>query len=227
MTKQKLMIIDDSRDIRESLVEIFQEEFEILQAENGQDGLDKIVDFDPDIVLLDVVMPIMDGFQTCLRLRQQEATKNIPIIFLTTKNEPQTETFGLELGADDFMHKPFNSDVLKARVKRRLEGAASAATGSVGETTELEGFLIEWDRQEISHGDERISLTTKELGLLRLFVQNKGRVLSRETILERVWADTYITDRTIDSHVKELRKKIPPLVTLLKTVYGAGYRLDL
>ena len=225
MSKKNLLIVDDSKDIRESLVEIFSDEFEILEAENGQVAIDKVNDFLPDIILLDIVMPKMDGFQTCLRLRQNESTKQVPIIFLTTKNEPQTETFGLELGADDFVNKPFNPDVLRARVKKRLE--AGTVGESVSEKTDMEGFVIYWDRQEISHGDEKISLTTKELGLLRLFVNNKGKVLSRDLILERVWSDTYITDRTIDSHVKELRKKIPPLVGMLKTVYGAGYRLDL
>ncbi len=97
----------------------------------------------------------------------------------------------------------------------------------MGEKTHLGDFTILWDRQEATLDDEAISLTTKEINLLRLFVQNNGKVLSREVILERVWSDTYITDRTIDSHVKELRKKIPPLVTMLKTVYGAGYRLDM
>jgi DNA-binding response OmpR family regulator len=97
----------------------------------------------------------------------------------------------------------------------------------LGNFTDLGDIRIYWDRQEATHGKERIPLTTKEIGLLRLFVENKGRLLTRNMILERVWSDTYITDRTIDSHVKELRKKIPPMVKLLKTIYGSGYRLDL
>jgi DNA-binding response OmpR family regulator len=173
--------------------------------------------------LLDIIMPKMDGLQTCLRLRQTEATRTLPIIFLTSKNEPSTEIFGLELGADDFIPKPFNKDVLKARIKKRLQGAEAA----VGETTELGDYKVHWIRQEASHGDEFIPLTTKENSMLRLFVENPGRVLTRDVILERVWSETYITDRTIDSHVKELRKKIPPLAKLLKTIYGTGYRLDL
>jgi DNA-binding response OmpR family regulator len=178
----------------------------------------------PDLVLLDIRMPRMDGFQTCLRMRQNERTRHIPIIFLTTHNEPQTESFGLDLGADDFVTKPFDTDVLRARVKKRLNGGRG---GSVGERTNLGDYVIHWERQEATHGDETIVLTTKEINLLRLFVHNAGRVLSREVILEKIWADTFITDRTIDSHVKELRKKLPPLVKLLKTVYGSGYRLDI
>ncbi|MCH7478609.1 MAG: winged helix-turn-helix transcriptional regulator, partial [SAR324 cluster bacterium] len=93
--------------------------------------------------------------------------------------------------------------------------------------TPLEDYTIHWDRQEVTCDEQRIPITTKEFRLLRLFVDNRGKVLSRNVILDKVWNETYITDRTIDSHVKELRKKIPPLVRMLKTVYGAGYRLDI
>ena len=226
MSKKKILIVDDSKDIREALVEIFAADYEMHEVVDGQAAIDSVESIQPDLILLDIMMPRMDGFQTCLRLRQMDVTRTIPIIFLTTKNEPQTETFGLELGADDFVHKPFNPDVLRARVKKRLDSGA-VAPKATGEQTKLDDYTIQWERQEILHGDVRISLTTKELGLLRLFVQNEGKVLSREVILDRVWSETYITDRTIDSHVKELRKKIPPLVSKLKTVYGAGYRLDL
>jgi two-component system, OmpR family, alkaline phosphatase synthesis response regulator PhoP len=147
----------------------------------------------------------------------------VPVIFLTSKTEPATEAFGLELGADDFIPKPFNKDVLRARIKKRLQGAAAA----VGEVTQIGEYKVHWSRQEASLDDVFIPLTAKEAGMLRLFVENPGRVLTRDIILERVWAETYITDRTIDSHVKELRKKLPPLSKMLKTVYGTGYRLDL
>ena len=224
MARNKLLIVDDEKDFREALEAVFSAEFECHTAKDGQEALDMVEELAPDLVLLDIRMPRMDGFQTCLRLRQNPKTRHIPIIFLTTHSEPQTESFGLDLGADDFVTKPFDADVLRARVKKRLNGGRQ---DSVGERTNLEAYVVLWERQEAVHGDETIFLTTKEINLLRLFVQNPGRVLSREVILERVWSDTFITDRTIDSHVKELRKKIPPLVRLLKTVYGAGYRLDI
>lgn len=224
MSLQKLLIVDDEQDIREALEAIFASDYEVHFAEDGMEALDRVQEIKPDLVLLDIMMPRMDGFQTCLRLRKDAATSRIPVIFLTTKSDSQTESFGLELGADDFISKPFNIEVLRARVKRRINGGGGEATG---ETTELGEYTVHWDRQEVICGDERIFLTTKEINLLRMFVQNPQRVLSREVILERVWSDTFITDRTIDSHVKELRKKIPPLVRLLKTVYGSGYRLDL
>ena len=224
MTQWKLLIVDDEPDIREALETVFSPDYEVHFAQDGVEALDQVREIEPDLVLLDIMMPRMDGFQTCLRLRQNEATRHIPIIFLTTKSEPQTESFGLDLGADDFIVKPFNVEVLKARVRRRMNGGHH---DTPGEVTKLGDYTVYWDRQEATRDDEHIILTTKEINLLRMFVQNPHRVLSRESILERVWADTFITDRTIDSHVKELRKKIPPLVKLLKTVYGAGYRLDL
>ena len=224
MSQRKLLIVDDEQDIREALEAIFSNEYDVHFAEDGVEALDRVREVKPDLVLLDIMMPRMDGFQACLRLRKDAATSHIPVIFLTTKSEPQTESFGLELGADDYIVKPFNIEVLRARVKRRMNGGSGEFTG---ETTQLGDYTIFWDRQEATCDDEKVVLTTKEVNLLRMFVQNPQRVLSREAILERVWSDTFITDRTIDSHVKELRKKIPPLVKLLKTIYGSGYRLDL
>ena len=219
-----LLIVDDEKENRDALTDIFSSEFEIETAKDGVEALEKAEALTPDLIILDILMPRMDGFQTCLKLRQNEKTRRVPIIFLTSKQEPETESFGLELGADDFVVKPFNKEVLKTRVKKRLSGVSR---DSVGEITEMGEFAIHWERHEAIHGEEHIPLTTKEIGLLKLFVENEGKLLSRSAILERVWADTYITDRTVDSHVKELRKKLPPLTKFLKTIYGSGYRLDL
>ena len=221
---KKLLIVDDEKENRDTLIDIFSSEFEVETAKDGLEALEKVKSLTPDLIILDILMPHMDGFQTCLKLRENEKTRRVPIIFLTSKHEPETESFGLELGADDFVVKPFNKEVLKTRVNKRLGGASREP---VGEITELGEYAIHWERHEAIHGEEHIPLTTKEIGLLKLFVENKGRLLSRSVILERVWADTFITDRTIDSHVKELRKKLPPLAKFLKTIYGSGYRLDL
>jgi len=227
MDRKSLLIVDDEPENRNALESIFSEEYTVHLARDGMEGFKMAQDLKPDLIILDIVMPRMDGFQTCLRLRKEEATQRTPIIFLTSKSEPETESFGLDLGADDFVAKPFNKEVLKIRVRKRLDATEPPPSNFGGKTTDLDDYTVIWDRQEVSHGEERIALTSKELGLLRVFVENKGKVLSRNAILERVWSDTYITDRTIDSHVKELRKKIPPMGRLLKTVYGSGYRLDL
>jgi two-component system, OmpR family, alkaline phosphatase synthesis response regulator PhoP len=220
---KRILIVDDEAENRQALLDLLSEEYEVLEAKDGVEALGAVPEFKPDLVLLDIVMPRMDGLQTCLRLRQNEDTRSLPVIFLTSKNEPSTEAFGLELGADDFIPKPFNKDVLKARIRKRLQGG----TAAVGEVTQIGEYKVHWSRQEASVDNSFIPLTAKEVGMLRLFVENPGRVLTRDVILERVWAETYITDRTIDSHVKELRKKLPPLAKMLKTVYGTGYRLDL
>ena len=225
MNRPKILVVDDEQDFRDSLKAIFANEFELHFAADGVRGLEKAKEIQPDLVLLDILMPRMDGFQTCLKLRQDEATRRIPVIFLTTKSEPESEAFGLELGADDFVTKPFHREVLLLRVKKRL-GHAQEPEGEEADTP-LEDYTIHWARQEVTCNEQRIPITTKEFRLLRLFVDNRGKVLSRNVILDKVWNETYITDRTIDSHVKELRKKIPPLVRMLKTVYGAGYRLDI
>ena len=224
MSEKKLLIVDDEQENRQALQDIFSEEYQVFTAKDGVEALERIGEVQPDLVMLDIMMPRMDGFQTCLRIRQQEATRNTPVIFLTPKAEPETESFGLDLGADDFVRKPFNKEVLKARVKKRL---TAQVADRISEMTALDDYIVEWDRHEVRYGEDAIALTAKEIGLLRLFVENRGRVLSRNLILEKIWSDTYITDRTIDSHVKELRKKIPPLINMLKTVYGSGYRLDL
>jgi DNA-binding response OmpR family regulator len=224
MEQKRLLIVDDEAENRTALQDIFAPDFEVHTAKDGVEALHAAETLLPHLILLDIVMPRMDGFQTCLKLRKNEATRHIPIVFLTSRNEPETETFGLDLGADDFVGKPFNKDVLKARINKRL---GAAARDPLGDYTELGDCRIYWERQEATRGEERIPLTTKELGLLRLFVENHGRLLTRNMILEKVWAETYITDRTIDSHVKELRKKLPPMAKLLKTIYGSGYRLDL
>lgn len=220
---KRILVVDDEAENRAALEDLFRGEYEVISARDGLEALERIQQAKPDLVVLDILMPRLDGLQTCHRLRQREETRGLPVILLTSKNEPQTEVFGLDLGADDFIPKPFNKEVLRARVKKRLSGAAA----QIDEVTALGDYDVHWNRQEARHGEDTIPLTAKEMGMLRLFVENKGRVLSRDAILEKVWAEIYITDRTIDSHVKELRKKIPPLAKLLKTVYGSGYRLDL
>ena len=115
-----LLIVDDEKENRDALIDIFSSEFEIETAKDGVEAIEKTESQTPDLIILDILMPRMDGFQTCLKLRQNEKTRRVPIIFLTSKSEPETESFGLELGADDFVTKPFNKEVLKTRVNKRL-----------------------------------------------------------------------------------------------------------
>ncbi len=225
MKQAKILIVDDEQDNLELIKDIFVSEYDVRVASNGEKAIEIALEWHPDLILLDVVMPNLDGFQVCLKLRQKSAMRGVPIIFLTNKNDPASESFGLELGAEDFITKPFDKEVLKSRVKKRI-GILFPKTYI--ENTEIGDCVVLWDRQEVQLPDkEQLPLTSKEAALLRMLVDNNARVLTREKILEELWDDTYITDRTIDTHVKDLRKKIPPLAKLLKTIYGAGYRLDL
>lgn len=224
MPQPRLLIIDDEPSYHLTLQALFHREYELRCAKEGAAGISEAEDWQPDLILLDVIMPGLDGFQVCLRLRRNEKTRHIPIIFLTGREDPESESLGLELGAEDFVTKPIHAEVLKSRVRRRL-GIMSGGTAEG--VVRLGDCQVSWDRQEVLHGEERIPLTPKETELLHLFVANPARILSRRRILDKIWMETYITDRTIDSHVKELRRKIPPLTTMLKTVYGSGYRLDL
>ncbi len=226
-----VLVVDDDPENREIIRDVLHDVYVLHFAFDGQQAIKMAQTVRPHLILLDVVMPVMDGMQSCLRLKQNPQTANIPVIFLTTKNDPQTEAFGLDLGAEDFMTKPFNAEVLRLRIKRRLEfqtGSIAPSAPEINEEiTQIGVYELFWERHEARGNNECISLTTKEMELLRLLVCNQGRVLTRERILEEIWPQTYVTDRTIDSHVKEMRKKFPPLVTMLKTIYGSGYRLDL
>ncbi|MDH4121649.1 MAG: response regulator transcription factor [Deltaproteobacteria bacterium] len=224
MTRKKLLIADDELENRNALRDIFKDEFDVEIVTNGKEAVDKAPLFQPDLILLDIMMPVMDGNTACHMIRKNPKLANIPIVFLTSRQDPEAEIFGLELGASDFIHKPFNKSVLKARVKRHL--SPQDAPEQNRDHTRIEDFEIHWDRQEVWHGKERIPLTMKEVKLLDLLVNSKGRTLTREMILEKIWDETFITDRTVDSHIKVLRKKIPPLIKRIKTVYGSGYRLD-
>ena len=222
MAGTKVLIVEDDADFQALIQSWLEEEgYEVHTAANGWEGLQLFAEVRPHLTITDVRMPAMDGFQLISRIRE---ISDAHVLAFTAFGDTENTVRGLELGADDFVVKPFNKEVLKTRVKKRLSGVSR---DSVGEITEMGEFAIHWERHEAIHGEEHIPLTTKEIGLLKLFVENEGKLLSRSAILERVWADTYITDRTIDSHVKELRKKLPPLTKFLKTIYGSGYRLDL
>ena len=226
--KKQLLVVDDNPEYRQSLMDIFTEGFDVLTATNGVEALKVLQNHQPALILLDVLMPEMDGFQTCLRIRQNPSFKYTPILFLTSKNDPSSEAFGLELGADDYILKPFDKEVLKIRVQKRLKEVSPQAAPTPPEDITLFGNCeVHWDRQEsVTANGQVYSLTTKEVQLLRLLMANKGRILNRAVILEKIWSDAFITDRSIDSHIKELRRKIPSLSKQIKTVYGTGYRLD-
>ncbi len=223
--KIRILVVDDDSRLREMITMILKNrEYEVIQAENGLEAVKKVEHEKPDLVLLDVMMPVMDGFEACEKIREISTSR---IIMLTAKGEDYDQVKGLTLGADDYVVKPFTPMVLVARIEavlRRLkdtEGSdANADVLKIGDievdipahTFKLEGMTVELKR--------------KEFDLLVYLMRNKGISLSREQILEKVWGYDYLgSDSTVDSHVNRLRNKLGSCSGYLKTVRGYGYKL--
>ncbi|MGH8973259.1 MAG: response regulator transcription factor [Acidimicrobiia bacterium] len=217
-----ILVVDDEANIAD-LVELYlrKEGFRVLKAGSGEDGLAAVRRERPRLVVLDVGLPGMDGLEVCRKL---QAEGQIPVIFLTARDSEIDRVLGLEMGADDYLTKPFSPRELVARVKavlRRTEAAAPAAT-----VIEVGGAVIDLGRREVSAGGSVVDLTAKEFELLRYLAERPGLALSRQQILDGVWGHGWYGDpRTVDVHVAQVRKKLAGAVALT-TVRGLGYRLD-
>jgi DNA-binding response OmpR family regulator len=222
MERGTILVVDDEANIAD-LVDLYlrREGYRVVQAATGADGLRAVNDHRPRLVVLDVGLPDLDGLEVCRRLRQ---TSNIPVIFLTARDTEIDRVLGLELGADDYVTKPFSPAELVARVKavlRRAEGATQSA-----EIVQVGGVAIDVGRREVRVDDEPIAFTTKEFDLLRFLADRPGLALSRQQILDGVWGHDWFGDeRTVDVHIAQVRKKVDSAVRI-DTVRGVGYRLD-
>ena len=221
----KILVVDDEASIRELLVfNLAKQGYETDTAADGGEALEKAAG--ADLILLDVMLPVMDGFEVCRQLKGNQATAAIPIIMLTAKNEEIDKVLGLELGADDYVAKPFSTRELIARVKavpRRVQTKPQDTMRLVAGplVMDLNAYTAQVDGQELA-------LTPKEYELLKLFLTNTGRAFSRDELLEKVWGYEYYGDtRTVDVHVRHLRAKLgvsPELTDTIETVRGVGYR---
>lgn len=222
-----ILIVDDEAAIRELLKFNLQKEgYHVLEAETGPDGLVIAKTEKPDLVILDLMLPGIDGLEICRNLKSQQNTAGIPIIMLTAKNEEIDKIIGLELGADDYLTKPFSPRELVARIKAVLRRSNKEALPA-GEL--IVGKLrLNFSRYEAFLSKSKLELTPKEYELLKLFITNLGRVYSREQLLEKVWGYEYFGDtRTVDVHVRHLRAKLaaePEVAEAIETVRGVGYR---
>ncbi len=223
----RVLIVEDEPDIRALVVHHLKREgYQVSAASNGEDALRQVQAAPPDLVLLDLMMPAMDGLEVCRRLRQDPATASLPIVMLTAKGDEVDRVLGLEIGADDYVVKPFSPKELLARVRavlRRSRPAPGAAPLKVG------ALLIDLGTHTVSVGGLALALTPKEFDLLRALVDAHGRVLSREFLLDRVWGysrASEIESRTVDVHVRRLRVKLGPEGRRILTVKSVGYRLD-
>jgi two-component system alkaline phosphatase synthesis response regulator PhoP len=223
---KEILIIEDEPGIMMSLKDEFESQGHVVYAaEDGEKGLNLARQKKPDLIILDIMLPVLDGYEVCKRLRMEG--DRTPIIMLTVKDKEVDKVLGLELGADDYVTKPFSFAELNARVKavfRRTEELIKDLTQYVFGDTELD-----FERYEAKKGGEKLDLTTLEFHMLKLLIQNKGKVLSRDDFLDRIWGEdnVSVSFRTVDSHIANIRKKIeddPADPEHILSIRGVGYK---
>lgn len=217
---KKLLVVEDERKIRTLIKDFFlMKDYEVDEAEDGEQALWQIKKKSYDIIFLDVMMPGKDGMQVCEEIRKEF---DVPIIFLTAVFDEESKLRGYGCGADDYVTKPFSLDVLYAKTEALL----NRYSGKVGKKDILQASTLSMDlkRRTVLINGEEHTLVTKEYEILKMFLENKGQIITREQILDRVWGDEYFGyDRTVDTHIKKLRKAIGEAAEPLQTVYKAGY----
>ena len=222
-TRRRVVLIEDDADIGEAIsYQLEKVGLSVKVARTGEEGLDA-VRRGADLVLLDLNLPGMDGLEVCRMIRKQTTTAHIPIIIVSARNEEVDRVLGLEMGADDYMVKPFSLKELAARCKvalRRLEGGGEGPQGYRDAN-----FEVEFDAFSVRYRGQEIRLTPKEFELFRYMLERPGRVLTRERLMERVWGfDSDVDFRSIDAHIRRLRLKLGPARQHVETVVGLGYR---
>ena len=222
MSKQTILVVDDERDLLD-LIEynLKKEGFKVLKAENGEEGINKAKEHRPDLILLDIMMPKMDGLEAVEIMRKDEDLKKTPIIFLTARSDEKTEIDGLNKGGDDYITKPISTTKLVSRIKavlRRFDDSEQTAN-----KLEVHDLQIDKDRYIVLQEGNEFQLPRKEFELLFFLASRKGKVLDRQTLLNKVWGDNiYVVDRTVDVHVRKIREKLGD--HYIETVKGVGYR---
>ncbi len=228
---EKILIVEDDAAIAEILRNrLSREGFEVQWAADGKMGYEAVQTFHPSLILLDLTMPQMNGIEVCRRLREKEDTRQIPIIMVTANSEDADITIGLELGADDYVAKPFSLRQLVARIRAVLRRAVNTETlspaGASSDSIQLSGIEMNYAKRELKLNGENITLTLTEFELLWNMVKDPGKIFSREEFLERLQKqDGSITKRNIDVHVMTLRKKMGEDGSRISTVRGLGYKI--
>jgi len=226
MPKSLIAVIEDERDIQDMIAYNLQREgYEVVTAERGDEGLALVQDKRPDLIILDLMLPGLDGLSVCQSIRFDTTTQEIPIIVLSAKSEEADVVIGLGLGADDYMPKPFSPRELLARVKAVLRRGGNQQQ-KAEDTLVHEGLRVDLLRHQVFLNDEELRLTATEFGLLTTLVEQPGRVFSREQLINRVLGETVVViDRNIDVHIRSVRKKLGADSGLIETVRGVGYRI--
>jgi two-component system alkaline phosphatase synthesis response regulator PhoP len=220
----KILLVDDEGDILEFLsYNLRKEGYVVLTCDNGKDAISIAEKENPALILLDVMMPGMDGIETCNQMREIPSLKNVVIAFLTARNEDYSQIAGFEVGADDYISKPIKPRVLISRIKALLRRQKESEP--IKEAINLGGIKIDREQYCIEKDGEKIYLPKKEFELLSLLSSKPGKVFTREHILSQVWGDDVVVgDRTIDVHIRKLREKLGD--AYIKTVKGVGYKFD-
>jgi two-component system, OmpR family, alkaline phosphatase synthesis response regulator PhoP len=225
---RRILIIEDDKDIVEAIRYNLEKEknFSVIDAQTGDAGIAIALEIHPHLIILDIGLPGLNGFEVCRQLRREEPTRSIPILILTARSSESDKVLGLELGADDYMTKPFGVRELVARVRavlRRKEMESGAP-----QLFEDEALYMNFEDHVLRLHGEPLPLTVKEFNLLRLLIQNAGRVMTREKILDAVWGYNYYGEsRTVDVHIRRIRKKMGEWAEKhITTIIGVGYRFD-
>lgn len=232
MEKETILIVDDEKEIRD-LIDIYlkNEGYKTLKAENGIAALELLKNNDIDLILLDIMMPKMDGIETCMKIREE---KNTPIIMLSAKSEDIDKIMGLTTGADDYITKPFNPLELVARVKSQLRRYLKLNEFKKPDNKsgfiEVDDLIININTHEVKVGSKDVKLTPREFDILSLLAENRGIVFSIEKIYETVWKESFMeSENTVMVHIRKIREKIeqnPRKPIYIKTVWGVGYKIE-
>ncbi len=223
---EKIVVIEDEDDILEVIAyNLKREGYEVVTSTSGEDGLEKIEKSSPHLVVLDLMLPEIDGIELCRKLKSDPLTRAIPVIMVTAKGEESDVVLGLGVGADDYITKPFSPRELVARVKAVLRRSHTRPEGESRDRIARGGVVIDPQRHDVQVDGEPVTLTATEFRLLHFLASHPGRVFTRDHLLSRVIGeDAIVIDRNIDVHVRSIRKKLGPYRELIETIRGVGYR---
>jgi phosphate regulon transcriptional regulator PhoB len=231
MTPKRILVADDERDIVELVAYNLEGEgFSVLKAPDGRKAWEMVRKEKPDLVILDLMMPELPGMEVCRMIRSHAETAAIPIIMLTAKSEPLDKILGLEIGADDYLTKPFHVRELVARVRAVLRRSERRPDGDLPESFDFSGLHVDFKSCRVTLNGQPVELSSREFRLLQFFIGHPGRVYSREQLLDRVWGDeAFVEPRTVDVHISRLRRAIEAdkeSPRYILTVRGIGYKFS-
>jgi two-component system, OmpR family, alkaline phosphatase synthesis response regulator PhoP len=225
-SKFKVLLVDDDPDIREFMsYNLKKEKYIVETAKNGEIALEKANKFMPDLIILDVMMPGMDGIQVCENLRSNEKTKDVLVCFLTARGEDFSQIAGFDAGADDYISKPVKPTIFLKKIEAMLRRADSDSRKKSNKEFVVDEFKIDFESHDVFVNDKKLVFAKKEFSLLKLLVSNPGKVFTREEIYETVWgSEVVVGDRTIDVHIRKLREKLGD--KYISTLKGIGYKFN-